>query len=174
MTATRAQHLADANISWRQALDLQDKQPDVAMFYAASAQFHAIMALNAEEVIDKAVEDDVEYDEPAELAYKTYHRDGGVPWKASNNQDLWRRVVAKVLDAEIQRMGSAFRAGAKSVEVKPEARFDLIHCNGEDFTVGLAKSAPIGVQLLVMVEDRQYFIRKNIDHITVTETGKFE
>lgn len=118
---------------------------------------------------DQHLGDDHTEEDYARAAYREYaHEKHTAPraWSELYVTDRrgWRAAVRQVLAMKINQ-------DLRDQPRSPGARYDLIAIPGHDFSLGLSKDAPIGVKLVVICDDEQFVITKNIDHVVITELG---
>lgn len=110
----------------------------------------------------------------AQAAYREYRRitDGragvSLEWRDLNvtARQAWTRAVQKVL---------AMAAGQDPSDKRPQqpaadqVRYDMVVIPEEGFSLGISKLAPVGVKILVVVDDRQFWITKDVHRVFINE-----
>lgn len=78
----------------------------------------------------------------------------------------WATAIQKVL---AMVAGQELRDHRPQQPAADQVRYDMVVIPDEGFSLGLSKLAPVGVKILVVVDDRQFWITKDVHRTFITE-----
>lgn len=106
----------------------------------------------------------------AQAAHKEFARTiGNTPrWRdvPLSHRKAWVAGIQKVL---AMVAGQELRDHRPQQPAADQVRYDMVVIPDEGFSLGLSKLAPVGVKILVVVDDRQFWITKDVHRTFITE-----